>query len=172
MGIHQKISMPNYQKLKNDGEEKVRSKTLIAKFSRQTWENWDMGGGYESQEITWCWKRTRSLLSVESEKTLFERSAMQFPARRARQTPKTAPSSEPPPQKMWKCVEEKGTSEAEVRPGSRIDSRAETSWKVFAQNYFVTIAILPNVSFFKSELGCKFGNKSTFPHKKGWGTTE
>ena len=30
----------------------------------------------------------------------------------------------------------------------------------------MTIGILPNVSFFKSELVCKFGNKSTFPHKK------
>ena len=37
---------------------------------------------------------------------------------------------------------EKGTSEAGVRPGSSRDSRAETSWKVFALSYLVTVGIL------------------------------
>ena len=52
--------------------------------------------------------------------------ALQFRARRAKSTPKTAPFSE----HQHKDVEVrrgKGTSEAGVRLGSRIDSRAETS---------------------------------------------
>ena len=39
---------------------------------------------------------------------------------------------------------EKRTSEAGVHLGSSIDSRAKTSWKVFARNHLVTIGILPN----------------------------
>ena len=41
---------------------------------------------------------------------------------------------------------EKGTSEAGVRLGRPIDSRAKTSWKVLALNYLVTVGILPNVN--------------------------
>ena len=42
---------------------------------------------------------------------------------------------------------EKGASEAGVRLGRPIDSRAKTSCRVFALNYLVTIGILPNFSF-------------------------
>ena len=42
---------------------------------------------------------------------------------------------------------EKGTSEAEVHLGSSLDSRVETSWKVLARKYLVTVGILPNVIF-------------------------
>ena len=30
----------------------------------------------------------------------------------------------------------------------------------------MTVGILPNVNFYWSESGCKFGNKGSFPHKK------
>ena len=40
MEIHQKISVPNCQKLKNHGEKEYRSKTSFTKLWRQTWENW------------------------------------------------------------------------------------------------------------------------------------
>ena len=54
MEIHQKISKPDQQKLKNDGEEKHRSETSITKFRRQKRENRDRSSGYESQGSTWC----------------------------------------------------------------------------------------------------------------------
>ena len=41
---------------------------------------------------------------------------------------------------------EKGASEAGVRLGRPIDSRAETSWKVLELSYIVTFVIFPNVS--------------------------
>ena len=41
---------------------------------------------------------------------------------------------------------EKGASEAGVRLGSPIDSRAKTSWMVLALNYLVTTGNPPNVS--------------------------
>ena len=55
---------------------------------------------------------------MESERTLFERSAMQFPARRARPTPKTAPSSEPPTQR-------RGSASRKREP-----QRPESVWEV------------------------------------------
>ena len=70
--------------------------------------------------------------------------ALQFPARRAKSTPKTAP-------KDVEVRRGKGTSEAGVRLGSRIDSRAETSLNFFALNYVVTMDILPNASFISQD---------------------
>ena len=59
---------------------------------------------------------------------------------------------------------EKRATEAGVRLGRPVDSRGNTSCKVLAANYFVTIGILPNII---SELGCKFGAECSFPHWKG-----
>ena len=69
-------------KNENDGEENHRSETST-KFWRQKWENWNRCNGYESQGIKWCWKETRSLLSMESKRAVFERRQMQFPARQS-----------------------------------------------------------------------------------------
>ena len=52
MEIHQKISMPNYQKAEDDGEEKCRSETPIAKLSRQTLENRNRSSGQERPKST------------------------------------------------------------------------------------------------------------------------
>ena len=71
MEIHQKISMPNYQILKTMVKRSwIRNQ--IAKLWRQKWENWNRCSGYESQGSTWCWNRTRRLLSMESERSVFE----------------------------------------------------------------------------------------------------
>ena len=61
---------------------------------------------------------------------------------------------------------EKKPSKVGVRLGSPIDSRAKTSWKVFALNYLVTIWNPPECQFNKAESGCKFGNKCSFSHRK------
>ena len=72
--IHQKKIDTWLSKVENDGEEKHRSETSITKFSHQKWEDWGRCSGYESQEIKWCWMRTRSLPSMESKRAVFERS--------------------------------------------------------------------------------------------------
>ena len=48
--------------------------------------------------------------------------------------------------KMEEVRRRKRTSEAGVHLGSSIDSRAKTTWKVFAPNHLVIIGILPNVN--------------------------
>ena len=54
MEIHQKISMPNNQKLKTMVKRSKDQKLRLRTFDRCS--------GYESEEIKWYWKRTRSLL--------------------------------------------------------------------------------------------------------------
>ena len=66
---------------------------------------------------------------------------------------KTTPSSEPPTQ---------GTSAAGVRVGKPTVQRLHERYL----NHLVTIGILPNVSFYKSESGCKIGDKCSLPHWK------
>ena len=57
------------------------SETQSTKLWRQIWEDWNRSSGYESQGSTWCWQRTRRMLSIESKRTVFERRRLQFPAR-------------------------------------------------------------------------------------------
>ena len=130
-------------------EAKIRN--FVYEIWRQKWENWDRSSGCESLGIKWCWERTRSLLSVESKRTRVreETNAVSgttvMSGRNQHQKPLHPLSHQPT--KRGRSASRKGTSEAGVRLGRSIDSRAETSWKVFALNYPVTIGILPNVSF-------------------------
>ena len=45
MEIHQKISIPNYQKNEDNGEKEYRLETTITKLSRQARENWNRSSG-------------------------------------------------------------------------------------------------------------------------------
>ena len=58
----------------------------------------------------------------------------------------------------------KSTSEAVVHLGSSLDSRAEVAWKVFAPNHLDEWH--PECQFYKSESGCKFGDKCSFAHRQ------
>ena len=60
--------------------------------------------------------------------------------------------------KRWKCVEEKGTSEAGVPDGK---SNRQPCTKLPCDCWHP-----PECQFEKSESGCKFGNKCSFPHRK------
>ena len=68
MEIHQKISMPNYQKLKTVVKRSIDQKLRLRNF------------GARNEKIqTGAVKRRRNLLSVESKRSVFERRPMQFP---------------------------------------------------------------------------------------------
>ena len=106
MEIHQKITVPNYQKLKTMVKRSIDQKLRLINF--------ETGAVVMNRRESSGMKGTGSLLPVERKRTAFERRPMQFPARkyheRAKSTPKTAPSSR-----------------REVRLGRRIDSRATNS---------------------------------------------
>ena len=64
---------------------------------------------------------------------------------RAKPTPKTAPSSEPPTPR-GRSGSRRRSHRGRVRLGRPIDSRACNSCKVLAPNYLVTDGILPNIN--------------------------
>ena len=64
----------------DNGEEEYRSETSIAKFGRQTRENWNKSSGQESKRMSGRWRRKRYLLPVERKRPVFERRPMQFRA--------------------------------------------------------------------------------------------
>ena len=57
MEIHQNTSMPNYQKIEDNGQHKLRSETSIAKLWLQTWKNRNRCSGQESKGNKWRWRR-------------------------------------------------------------------------------------------------------------------
>ena len=157
-GNSSKFMDAQLSKIEDDGEKKQRSGTSITKFRRQKRETWGRSSGSESQGIKEHWKRKRSLLSVQSKRTVFERRPVQFPTRqscsfrdegheRAKPTPKPLHPLSHQHQEV-EARREKGASEAGARLGRPIDSRANTSWDVLSLNYLVTIGILPNVNSF------------------------
>ena len=70
MENHQKISMPDYQKLKNDGEEKHRTETSIKTGALVTSRK-RSSGVERGQVFCYQWKRA-----------VFETRQVYFPARR------------------------------------------------------------------------------------------
>ena len=106
--------------------------------------------GHESQGVKWCWKRTKeNAINGNQKDSVREETSevsgtMEINGKSRLQNPLH------PPYHQHKEVEvrrEKEASEAAVFQGRPIDSRAGTSWKVLAQNYFVTIGIFPSVNF-------------------------
>ena len=96
MELHQKISVPNYQKLKTHGKEEERSETSFTKLWREAWENWIWSRGLESKGNHWSWMRKRYLLPVERKRPVFARRPLQFPPTKPKIVRKN--QNTPPPQ--------------------------------------------------------------------------
>ena len=144
----------------------IDQKLRLRNFDVRNDKNWDRSSGYELQGIGWHWKRKRNLLSVDSKRSVFERSFRHESHDCAKRTPKAAPSTEPPTPRGWSASRQKSLWGAGVCVGRPIDSRAKTSWKVLVLNYLVTIGILPNVNFFiRNEMSTR-QNKCSFPQWK------
>ena len=77
MKIHQKISVPNDQKLKTMVKRSIDQKLRLRNFDR------------ESEGNHWCWQRKRYLLPVERKRPVFARRPLQFPPRDPRPCAKT-----------------------------------------------------------------------------------
>ena len=81
MEIHLKIWMPNYQKLKTMVKRSMDQKLRLRNFDARNERIENRGSGYESQGSKLSSKRTRSVLPMESNKAVFERRQVKFPAR-------------------------------------------------------------------------------------------
>ena len=146
--------------VENDGEEKHRSETSIAKFWRQKSEIWNRCSGYESRGMKWYWKETRSLLSMESKSAVFERRQVQFPARQwwACRINTKNHSILWATTKRQKCVEERDLQRSESIWVVRSTAGQRLLERYLHPNHLGAIGMLPNVS--------KFGNKWSFLHRK------
>ena len=97
------LELYDYQKwkpmVKSRIDQKLRLRNFDARNERN--EKWDRCSGYESLGIKWCWKRTRSLLSVESKRQCSRGDKCSFQHnedKRAKPTPTTAQR----PESIWK----------------------------------------------------------------------
>ena len=161
-------------KIEDDGEEEYRSETPIAKLWRQTRENRNRSSCQESKGLKWRWNRKRYLLPVERKRPVFEGRPVQFQAWEWWSCTKNQ-NTMPPRFLSQPCHEvearrEKEAPEAEVRLAEFFDYRADIVRKVLVRDNLVSIGILPNFNFYKTESGCWV--QVSVPASSGWRTTE
>ena len=159
MEIHQKISVPNYQKLKTMIKRSIDQKLRLRNFDARH-GNIETGALVQSRKGL-SWKRKLYMLPVEIKRPVFEGRPVEFPAWEYRSCTKTDTESR---STLWaskytrsKFVVKTEASEAEVRPcrfylkGTCTRSRCEY-WHP------------PECQFYKTESGCKAWHKCLFPH--------
>ena len=166
MEIHQKISMPDYQKLKTmvkrSTEQKLRSRNFDARNERigtgaVVKSRRGQRGVQRGKGVCYQWKAKGQC----SDKCSFRDV-------RAKPTPKTAPPLSHQRQR-GRVRRGKRASEAGVHLGSSLDSRAKTT---YLKGTFTKSPCddwhPPECQFYKSESACKFGEKCSFaqPGKK------
>ena len=88
MESHQKISVPNYQKLKTVVKRIIGQKLRLQSLT-QEWENWIRSSDKEPKGSNRRWRRKRYLLPVERKRPVFARRPLQFPPRSPRSCAKT-----------------------------------------------------------------------------------
>ena len=139
METHPKISRPDYQSLKAMVKRRIDLKLGLRNFDARSWRI-ETGAVVSSrrcdierrQGVCHQWKAKGQCSGGDQSSFQHDNDG------RAKSTPKTA---EPPTQRGR-------SASRKMNLRSPIDIRAETSWKVFALNYLVTVGILPNVSFY------------------------
>ena len=178
MESHQKISMPNYQKLKTMVKRSIDQKLRLRNFDArnkniETGEVFTSRGGLSGIQgrrgLCYQWKvRKWNLLSVERKRVVFERRPKKFPAREWRSC-KTDTKNRAilwaTNTKRWKCVEKKKRPRQkpvwEVQP---------TAVQKLLERYLhqISLWLLPSsrCQFYESDSGCKFCGKCSFPHWK------
>ena len=144
MEIHQRTSVPNYQKLKTvEKERKTRNfdcETLTpgtGKLKQEQWSRieWAQVALEEKVSDTSGKKKTsirKENVAVSDARVMIVQNRHQKPLH--------------PLSHQHQEVEVRRASEAEASLGCPTDSRAKTSLRVPALNYLVTVGILPNVS--------------------------
>ena len=151
MEIHQKISMPNHQKLKTmvkrSIDQKLRSRNFDARHEKietgavvKSRRGFQVALKEEEAFVTSGKKQgsvRRRINAVSGMRVMIVQNRHQKPRH---------PLSHQHQKHEFVARREKETSEAEASLGSSIDSRVNTSWKVLALNHLVKFGILPNAN--------------------------
>ena len=161
MEIHQKISMPIFQKLKTmvkrRKDQKLRLRNFDARHGKiETWavvkSRKSLSGVVGGKGTCYQWKE-KGQCSKGDQCSFRHMSDDRAP----KPTPKAAPPSEPSMTRGGSASRKKEASESEVRLAEFFDNRADTIWKVLVRDHLVSIGILPNVNSFRKNRDAKQG---------------
>ena len=168
METHQKISMPNYQKLKTMVKRSTDQKLRLRNFDARN----------ESIETGAVITSLRGLSGIESGKGVCyqweakgqcsrgdQRSFQHDGYDRAKQTKKNDPPSEPPTPRGRSASRKRS-----IRGRSPSGKTSRQPCKNFVKGTCTELPCdcwhPPECQFFKSESGCKFGAECSYPHWK------
>ena len=165
MKIHQKISLPNYQKLKTMVKRSICQKLRLRNFDARhgrietgavVTSRRGSSGIERGQGVCCQWK-------AKGQCSRGDKCSLRHDGdERANPTPKTAPLSEPPPRGR------SASRERRLRGRSPSGKTNRQLCKNFLKGTGTKLPCVywhpPECQFYKSEPGCKFGTERSFPH--------
>ena len=168
MEFHQKVSMPDHQKLKTMVKRSTDQKLRLRNFDARN-ERIETGAGVTSRRGQKgvergqgdCYQRKAKGQCSRGDKCSFWHDE----DKRSQPTPKTAPPSESPTQRGRSASRKKS-----VRGRSPSGKFARQPCKDYLKGICTKSACdcwhPPECQFYKSESGCKFGDKCSFAHRQ------
>ena len=164
MEIHQKISRPDFQKLKTTVKRRKDQKLRLRNFDARN-ERIETGAVVTNRRVNVVLKEDKENATngMQKDSVREETNAVSGSVQNQHQKPLHPLSHQ---HKEVQVRRGKGTPEAGVHLESPIDSRAETSYKVICIKLPCDYWHPPECHFCKSESGCAFGNKCSFPYRK------
>ena len=155
-------------KVVNHGEKENSQKLRLRNFWRWAWENWNRSGDKESKGTVRRWRRKRSVTSGKKKASVQKETdaVSVMNPKIARKNQNTAPPRLlNQPYHEVKRVSKKRSIQGKSNHGSILRQPCRFFWRVLARDRLVNIVILPSV-IYKTETGCKAGDKCLFPHHK------
>ena len=153
MEIHQKTSVPNYQKLQTMVKRSIHQKTSITKLWRQAWENWIRNSDKESEGINWRWRRKKVSVTSGKKKASVRKETDAVSATKPKIVRKNQNTLPPhllsQPYHEVEVCRRREVSEAKVTRGPFFDNRADIIWIVPARERLVNIGIRPSANSLK-----------------------
>ena len=170
MEIHQKILMPNYQKLKKMLKRKIDQKLRFRNFDARH-EKIETGAVVKNQKGVSGVERGKGVCYQWREKAQCSKgdqcSSRHESNDRARPTTQTAPPSEPPTsKKRGRSASRKRNVRGRSQSGKFNRQPCQYFLKGTGTKSFCEYWHIVECQFHKSESGCKFGAECLFPHWK------
>ena len=148
------------REIEDDGEEKHRSGTSIAKLWRQTRENWNRCSGQESKRDYVVLKEEKVFVTGWKKKGSVRRETNVVSGTNVRIVQSRHQKPHHPlshPCHEVEVCRRKEVSKAKVTMVSFFDHRADIIWRVLARDRLVNIGILPSVNSTKQKRVVKPG---------------
>ena len=168
MEIHQKISRPDYQKLKTMVKRSIDQKLRLRNFDARN-EKIETGAVVTSRRGLSGIERGKGVCYQWKAKGQCSRGDLcsfgHDGDERAKPTPKTAPSSEPPTPR-GRSASRKWSLRGRSQSGKSNRQPCKNLLKGTCTKFLCDYWHPPECQFCKSESGCKFGAECPFPHWK------